>query len=139
MTSRRQQREDVHQKYAREAVEEIIKDPRFNRDLTHPDTPSFRSRLLASPLLRGYYRPDLFHSYWYNRPGVEDVKKAIEECQAGLSPDVVWRTAHTEGVFYRFKTQEVLADHLCIVLFSRLTKADATTSETRSEPTEEKE
>lgn len=125
MVSRRRQQEDVHKRYAKEAVAQVLKDPLFNPDLTYPESPCFTSRLLENPILQGYYRPDLFKAYRYKRPSTGEVAQAVQECKAGLSPDVLWRTAYGEGVFYRFKEADVLADHLCIALFSRLTKADA--------------
>lgn len=110
---------------SQEWVAEVLKDPRLNRELVHPDTPILKSRLLSNMTILGNYRPDLFHEYWYKRPSEEDIKSAIYECCKGLTHDVLWRTAFTEGVFYRNKNEETLADHICLVICSRLTKDDA--------------
>lgn len=102
---------------------EMNADPYLNHELVHPDTPTFKRRILDHPILQAHYRPDLYPKSWNDRPSSEQVLAAVDECIKGLDTNVLMRTARTCGVYFMIDTP-LLKDRLCTALFSHLTKAD---------------
>lgn len=101
-------------------LERVTKDPLLNLNLVHPDSPTFKERLLAEPLLRSYYRPDLYRGLDHHITKKE-VEAAITRCRQDLAGCVLWRTAYNEGVCGGRKSDEgEIGFLLCAVLFSRV-------------------
>lgn len=109
---------------ANAAVIGLYHDAWHNMSLMHPDTPEFKARILAHPVLRRSYRPDLFDKKRTAQPALESTSHAVNECMDGLDAEVLSRTANVVGVRWEGKTTEGLAHDLCVALFCRLTKMD---------------
>lgn len=102
----------------------LCKDPWNNPNHIHPETPELKSRILANPVLRRYYRPDLFSKGIVEEVTKDTLSQEYRRCVQDLDSDVLHRTAYHIGVSWRGKHFMELVDHVCVALFCHLTKAD---------------
>lgn len=100
-------------------VEEAMKDPLLNPFIPLPSCETLKQRLLADPILQGYFRPDIRKEYWHNRPSDEEVNRALRQAMDGLVSASIWRLARDEHIWWNGRANDwILLRDIAMHLFT---------------------